>query len=61
MTAKQQIITMIEDLPEDSTIDDIEYHLYVRKKVELALAALERGEVISHEEMKQRVESWKQN
>ena len=30
---KKEIITLIEKLPEDTTIDDIMYHLYVKKKM----------------------------
>jgi hypothetical protein len=33
-TAKRQALTLIQNLPDDSTLEDIQYHLYVREKVE---------------------------
>ena len=60
MTVKRQIMALIEELPEEATLDEIEYHLYVRRKIERSKEASERGEVITHEEMKARVGQWLQ-
>ena len=49
---------MIRDLPEDATYDDIQYHLYVQQVIEDRLAAVDRGEVITHEEAKRRMAKW---
>ena len=49
---------MIRDLPEDASFDDIQYHLYVQQVVEERLAAVDRGEVVSHEEAKRRMAKW---
>ena len=35
--------------------DDIMYEIYVRKKIENALKAVEEGKVVSHEEVKKRL------
>jgi len=53
-------MALIEELPEEATLDEIEYHLYVRRKIERSKEASERGEVITHEEMKARVGQWLQ-
>ena len=55
---KAQATAMIRDLPEDVTYDDIQYHLYVQQVIEDRLAAVDRGEVISHEEAKRRMAKW---
>jgi predicted transcriptional regulator len=49
---------MIRDLPEDATYDDIQYHLYVQQVIEDRLAAVDRGEVVSHEEAKRQMAKW---
>jgi len=41
---------LIQSLPENCTLEDIQYHLYVREKVEAGLQAIEDGKVISEKE-----------
>lgn len=55
---KGQIIELIKALPEDSTLEDIHYHLYVREKVERGLQAIEEGRVVSQEEAEKKVQEW---
>ena len=33
-TPKDEIIRILERLPEDASFDDIQYHIYVRQKIE---------------------------
>jgi len=42
-------------LPEQATWDDIMYEFYVKKKLAVALKAVEEGRVISHEDAKKRL------
>ena len=55
---KEQAIELIKSLPEDATLEDIHYHLYVREKVEHGLKAIDEGRVVSQEEAGKRVEGW---
>ncbi len=59
---KEEIIDLIKKLPEDATIDDIMYHLYVKKKILTGIKDIEQGKVISHEKVmenaKERLEQW---
>ena len=59
---KEEIIALIKRLPEDTTIDDIIYHLYVKKKILAGLKDVEKGNVIPHEQVmenaKKRLEKW---
>jgi predicted transcriptional regulator len=55
---KEQAIELIKSLPEDSTFEDIHYHLYVREKVEHGLKAVDEGRVVSQDEAEKRVEGW---
>jgi len=38
---KKEAIKIIESLPEDCTYEDIQYHLFVREKVERGIEAIE--------------------
>ncbi len=58
MTVKQEVMALIEELPEEATLDEIEYHLYVRKKLDRAEEAITNGNVISHAAVKERITAW---
>lgn len=59
---KEEIIDLIKKLPEDATIDDIMYHLYVKKKILAGIKDLDQEKVIPHEKVmenaKERLEQW---
>ena len=57
-SVKAQMAKMLETLPEDCTWEDIQYHIYVREKIERGLAAIEAGNVISQEEAERHVDEW---
>ena len=58
---KEEIIELIKKLPENATIDDIMYHLYV-KKIISGIEEIEQGKVVPHEQVmenaKKRLEQW---
>lgn len=56
--AKQEAIRLIHDLDDNCTIDDIQYHLYVKQKIERGSKALEKGEYLTHEEVKEKLSKW---
>lgn len=51
---KTAAISIIEKMPNDSTYEDIMEVLYFKSQVDEGLEQLEKGEYISHEEVKQR-------
>lgn len=55
---KDQAIRLIQSLPDDCSIEDIQYHLHVQQKVEHGLAAIEAGQFVSQEEAERRVAEW---
>ncbi|HAK97539.1 MAG TPA: hypothetical protein DCM87_21750 [Planctomycetes bacterium] len=55
---KEQAIELIKSLPDDSTLEDIQYHLYVCQKIEHGLKAVEEGRVVSQEEAERRAAEW---
>ncbi len=52
---KEEIIDLIRKLPENATIDDIMYHLYVKKKILTGIKDLEQAKVIPHEQVMENV------
>jgi predicted transcriptional regulator len=48
---KDEVRKLLDEIPEEATWDDIMYEFYVRKKVELGLADLDAGRMVSHEEV----------
>jgi hypothetical protein len=55
---KQQIIKAIEELPDDAQIEDVLDRLYLLFKVEKGMDQARRGELIAHEEVRQRMAKW---
>lgn len=50
-TAKEGIRHLLDQLPDDVSLEQIQYHIYVQQKVERSLAAADRGEILSQEEV----------
>ncbi len=55
---KDDVKQMIDKLPEDCSIEDIQYTLYVRSKIQKGLKDLDEGNYLSHEEVKARMDQW---
>ncbi|HEX3359098.1 MAG TPA: hypothetical protein VHS31_19110 [Tepidisphaeraceae bacterium] len=54
---KQEVEQVLRKLPEDCTLEDVQYELYVIQKVRRGLEAADNAG-ISHEEAKQRLQRW---
>ena len=55
---KKEVISLIEDLPDNITLDDIIYHLYVKQKLLKAKKDIAQGRTYSHEQVKKMAEKW---
>ena len=49
---------MIQNLPDNCTYEDIQYHLYVVEKIKNGISRAEKGEISSHQDAKQRMAKW---
>ena len=58
LSAKDEVRALLDRLPDDATLEDIQYHLDVVVKVLEAEASLERGEGITQEEFDRRFAKW---
>jgi predicted transcriptional regulator len=57
-TAKSLVQEILQMLPEDASLEDIQYHIYVRQKIEQGLEDEAAGRVLSHAEVQQRLAKW---
>jgi predicted transcriptional regulator len=56
---KEVLLEALQALPDDATYEDIEYHLFVRARVEEGRRAVQEGRVAPHEEVKERLAEWR--
>ncbi len=58
LSAKQEVIKLLKGLPDNSTLEEIQYHLYVRQKVQGGVQDVEEGRIYTQEEVEKRMEKW---
>jgi predicted transcriptional regulator len=58
-SAKDAVVEIVSGLPEDSTYDEILQELVFNRMVERGLADADAGRVISDDEMKRTIDSWR--
>jgi predicted transcriptional regulator len=56
---KQQVQAVVDALPEDCTIEEVHYRLYVLDKIRRGIRQADAGKTISHSEMLRRVKKWR--
>jgi hypothetical protein len=56
--AKKEILEILEGLPENASLEDIQYHIYVRQKIDHGLEDVEAGRTLSEAEFDQRMRKW---
>lgn len=57
-TAKDIVRKLLNEIPDDASLEDIQYHIYVREKIERGLRDVKAGKVISQEEVEKRMAKW---
>jgi hypothetical protein len=57
-TAKEEVRKLLDQLPDDSSFEDIQYHIYVREKIQRGLEDFETGRTLTEEEAEQRMARW---
>ena len=55
---KEAALRLIEQLPDDATLDDIMYAVYVRKQIERGLRDVEAGNTVSNEDVMREIDEW---
>ena len=50
-SVKDDMIKMLDALPDDLTWEDLQYHIYVRQKIERAMEDIDAGRTMSQNEV----------
>jgi hypothetical protein len=58
---KRQLLDVVASLPDDCTMEDFRYRLYVRQCIDEGMQAIEDGRVYSQDEMREMVKSWRKS
>jgi len=53
-SAKKEVMQLLKGLPDNSTFEQIQYHLYVRQKIQRGIKDVEEGRTYTQEEMEKR-------
>ncbi len=55
---KKAVLDLVKSLPDEATLEDIQYQLYLRQKLERSAQAAAAGRTKSHAEVKKRLAKW---
>jgi predicted transcriptional regulator len=56
--AKEEVRQLLDQLPDDTTLEDIQYHIYVRQKIDRGLEDVAAGRVLTENEFDARMARW---
>ncbi len=56
--AKEEVKSMLEKLPDDCSLEDIQYHLYVVEKIHRGIDRAEAEGLLSREEVEEKISKW---
>jgi len=57
-TTKEEVTSMLNNLPDDCSLEDIQYHLYVLEKIRRGTERAEAEGTLTHAEVKERFSKW---
>ena len=60
-TAKQELLEVLERMPDDAPMDSLLAQIEFKASVMRGLADLARGDVVSHEEVKETLNRWRES
>lgn len=58
ITEKHQVAELLSKLPDESTLEDIQYHLYVLEKIRHGQAEIATGKYLSHQQAIAHLNKW---
>lgn len=58
VTAKQEVAQLLTQLPDDATLEDIQYHVYVLEKIQRGRADIAAGRSYTDAQARERLAQW---
>jgi predicted transcriptional regulator len=56
--AKQEVLKLLENLPEEASLEDIQYHLYALQCIGRGQQDIAAGRTLSQDEVERRMARW---
>jgi len=57
-SAKEAVRNVLQQIPDDASFEDIQYHIYVCDKIERGLAEVQEARLLNQEEVERRMQKW---
>lgn len=57
-TAKEEVKALLDKLPDDCSLEDVQYHLYVVEKIHRGIERAEKEGVLSQDEVERKFNKW---
>ena len=57
-SVKNTVIDFIKNLPDDLTVEEIAYKIYLDERINKAQKQMKEGNYLTHEEAKERLKKW---
>lgn len=61
VSAKQEVEQLLAQLPDDATLEDIQYHVYVLEKIRSGRADVAAGRGYTRDQARERLSRWLPN
>ena len=58
LPAKKEVRDILDKLPDDATLEDVQYRIYIRQKLDRGLDEAAAGKTMSEEEFDKRMAKW---
>ncbi len=55
---KEEVRNLLENLPDDCSLEDVQYHLYVVEKINRGIERSENEGVLSQNQVEQKLSKW---
>jgi hypothetical protein len=57
-TAKEDVKALLDKLPDDCSLEDVQYHLYVVEKIRSGIERAETETVLSQDDVERKFSKW---
>ena len=58
LSSKDKVLNFIKSLPDDLSVEEITYRLYVNERIIKAQQQIKDGNFLTHEDAKERMKKW---
>lgn len=57
-TVKEEVKSLLEKLPDECTLEDVQYHLYVVEKIQRGIARADQEGTLTQEDVEKKFSKW---